>query len=180
MAEWFYHDQDGNKIGPLSGVKIKSLVIAEELAPETAVFTSVGIESTAGKILGLVRTTTENDTWLHPDIEQGRESEWSRLLFYTQLFRGVVLFFMVCYGCICAVAALDTLNAQPFLTGWTILVIAGILIGMILTCSIVQILYNFVCLKVSEEFEARRQTLLLKETLILLRSQKKTEDGQSV
>ncbi len=52
MANWFYFDANGNKIGPIDGAALKRLASVGAITPETMVETEKS--STAGKIQGLV------------------------------------------------------------------------------------------------------------------------------
>ena len=168
MAKWFYNDQDGKRKGPVSGQQIKSLVTAGEMTPETAVFTEDGLASVAGKIQGLSPKTPENESWFHPDVEAGRESGWSTLLNYTRFFRELAAI-LIQIAILIFAASVVMLLINPIFMG--VVASAILLVGTVLKWLFFQILYNFVCLKVSEEDETRRQTMLLKEILILLQRQ---------
>ena len=177
MAKWFYYDQAGKRIGPVSGPQIKSRVDAGEMAPETAVFTEDGLASVAGKIQGLSPKTPENEAWFHSDVDQGRESGWSNLLFYARLLRDfsdfcVALSVFITFG-VSIYLSIFFAHNFGFSQSIGVLVVSfgSVLVTVIVYCLVSRFLYNFVCLKVSEEYETRRQTMLLKEILILLRRQ---------
>jgi len=110
MAKWFYNDQDGKRRGPVSGQQIKSLVTAGEMAPETAVFTEDGLASVAGKIQGLSPKTPENEPWFHPDVDLGRESGWSNMLFYARLLRDFADFYVALSVFITLCVSIYTVN----------------------------------------------------------------------
>ena len=177
MAKWFYDDQNGKKTGPVSGAKIKLLVNAGVIAPETAVLTESGIASVAGKIQALSQKTPEDETQLHPDadVDNGRESVWSDLRFYARLLRNFGDFCAALSLFIVLVIFVTCLAAFPQGLVGTVTASGSILATAACYWLATRFLYNFACLKVSEEFETRTQTLLLKEMLILLQRQNNSE-----
>jgi hypothetical protein len=53
MANWFYYDDNGQKLGPINNMLLKALVAQGVILPETIVETEDGRKGRAGKIKGL-------------------------------------------------------------------------------------------------------------------------------
>jgi len=59
MSTWFYYDNKGQKLGPVSGGQLKGLAKAGMITPETVIETEEGKKAAAGKVKGLTFIAAE-------------------------------------------------------------------------------------------------------------------------